>query len=46
MTDIKNIMDEYVEAVKDIYGSNLQRIILYGLYSCRILHLILIWIMM
>lgn len=22
MTDIKNIMDEYVEAVKNIYGSN------------------------
>lgn len=33
MTDIKNIMDEYVEAVKDIYGSNLQRIILYGSYA-------------
>lgn len=33
MTDIKNIMDEYVEAVKSIYGSSLQRIILYGSYA-------------
>lgn len=33
MTDIKNIMDEYVEAVKNIYGSNLKRIILYGSYA-------------
>lgn len=33
MTDIKKIMEEYVEAIKNIYGSNLKRIILYGSYA-------------
>lgn len=33
MTDIKNIMDKYVEEVEKIYGSHLQRIILYGSYA-------------
>ena len=33
MIDVRNIIDEYVEAVKNIYGSSLQRIILYGSYA-------------
>lgn len=33
MVDIQNIMNEYVEEVKKIYGGHLQRIILYGSYA-------------
>lgn len=33
MSDIQSIMNGYVEKIKKIYGSHLQRVILYGSYA-------------